>query len=68
MKQLQELLISSAALSVPNLHYPICVVVTDGSAYVIISAMYQVIGNKIKYLGFIARILSPSEQKWGSSK
>ena len=67
MKQLQELLVSSAVLSVPNLHYPICVV-TDSSAYAIGAAMYQVIGNKIKYLGFIARSLSPSEQRWGSSK
>jgi hypothetical protein len=67
MKQLQELLVSSAVLSVPNLHYPICVV-TDSSAYAIGAAMYQVINNKIKYLGFIARSLGPSEQRWGSSK
>jgi hypothetical protein len=67
MKQLQELLVSSAVLSVPNLQYPICVV-TDSSAYAIGAAMYQVINNKIKYLGFIARSLGPSEQRWGSSK
>ena len=29
--------------------------------------MYQAIGNKIEYLGFIARSLSPSERRWGSS-
>ncbi|KAK4513690.1 bck1-like resistance to osmotic shock [Mucor velutinosus] len=67
MKQLQELLVSSAVLSVPNLNYPICVV-TDSSAYAIGAAMYQVINNKVKYLGFIARSLGPSEQRWGSSK
>ena len=30
--------------------------------------MHQAVGNKIKYLGFIARNLSPSEQGWESSK
>jgi hypothetical protein len=30
--------------------------------------MYQAVGNKIKYLDFIARSLSPSEQRWKSSK
>jgi hypothetical protein len=30
--------------------------------------MYQIIGNKIKYLGFIACSLSLSEQRQGSSK
>ena len=49
----------------PNLPYPICVVVTDSSVYAVGAAMYQVIGNKIKYLGFIARGLSPSGQRWG---
>ena len=64
---MQELLVSSAVLSVPNLHYTICVV-TDSSACAIGVAMYQVVANKIKYTGFITRSLSPSEQKWGSSK
>ena len=68
MKQLQELLISSAVLlSVSNIDYSIWVV-TDSSAYAIGDAMYQAIGNKIKHLVFIARNLSPSKQRWRSSK
>ena len=54
MKRLQELLVSSAVLSVE------CASIRD--------AMYQIIGNKIKYFGFIAYSLSLSEQRRGSSK
>ena len=67
MKNIQQLLVSSPVLSAPNLSYPFCLV-TDASAYGIGACLYQVINKRIFYNGFIARKLSPSEQRYGSSK
>ncbi|KAG1121700.1 hypothetical protein G6F42_012177 [Rhizopus arrhizus] len=67
MKNIQQLLVSSPVLSAPNLAYPFCLV-TDASAYGIGACLYQVINKRIFYNGFIARKLSPSEQRYGSSK
>jgi len=67
MIKLQQLLVSAPILSTPNLKYDMCLV-TDSSAFGIGAALYQVINNRVYYLGFIARRLAPSETRWGSSK
>lgn len=67
MKKLQEALANAPVLSYPDFHHRFKVV-TDSSAYGIGAALYQVINEKIKYIGFIARTLSPSEKKWGSTR
>ena len=67
LKKLQFALANAPVLSVPNLKYEFCVV-TDASAFGISACLYQVIKNKIYYMGFAARSLTPSERKWGSSK
>jgi hypothetical protein len=41
---------------------------TDSSVFGIGAALYQVIHNKIYYIGFVARRLAPSETRWGLSK
>ncbi|KAK4517143.1 glutamate--cysteine ligase [Mucor velutinosus] len=67
MTNIQQLLVSSPIISAPNLAYPFCLV-TDASAYGIGACLYQVIKKRIYYNGFIARKLSASEQRYGSSK
>ncbi|CEP18551.1 hypothetical protein [Parasitella parasitica] len=67
MTNIQQLLASSPVLSAPNLAHPFCLV-TDSSAYGIGACLYQVINNRIYYNSFIARKLSPSERRYGSSK
>ena len=67
MTNIQHLLVSSPVISAPNLAYPFCLV-TDASAYGIGACLYQVINNRIYYNSFIARKLSASEQRYGSSK
>jgi transposase InsO family protein len=67
MTNIQHLLVSSPVISAPNLAYPFCLV-TDASAYGIGACLYQVINKRIFYNGFIARKLSASEQRYGSSK
>jgi transposase InsO family protein len=67
MTNIQHLLVSSPVISAPNLAHPFCLV-TDASAYGIGACLYQVINNRIYYNGFIARKLSASEQRYGSSK
>ncbi|KAG2189718.1 hypothetical protein INT46_002651, partial [Mucor plumbeus] len=67
MTKLQQLLVNAPVLSTPNLKYDMCLA-TDSSAFGIGAALYQVIHNKIYYIGFVARRLAPSETRWGSSK
>ncbi|CEP06962.1 hypothetical protein, partial, partial [Parasitella parasitica] len=67
MHQLQQLLVNAPVLSTPNLKYDMCLA-TDSSAFGIGAALYQVIHNKVYYIGFVARRLAPSETRWGSSK
>ncbi|KAK4513830.1 U3 snoRNP protein [Mucor velutinosus] len=67
MTNIQQLLVSSRIIPAPNLAYPFCLV-TNASAYGIGTCLYQVIKKRIYYNGFIARKLSASEQRYGSSK
>ncbi|KAG1121633.1 hypothetical protein G6F42_012242 [Rhizopus arrhizus] len=67
MTNIQQLLVSSPIISAPNLAHPFCLV-TDSSAYGIGACLYQVINKRIYYNGFIARKLSASEQRYGSTK
>lgn len=67
MIKLQHLLVNAPVLSTPNLKYNMCLA-TDSSAFGIGAALYQVIHNKVYYIGFVARRLAPSETRWGSSK
>lgn len=67
LRNLQMALVNAPVISVPNTKYPYCVV-TDSSAFGIAGVLYQVINNNIKYLGFMARSLSPSERNYGSSQ
>jgi hypothetical protein len=67
MTKIQQLLVSSPVISAPNLHYAFCLV-TDSSAYGIGACLYQVINKQIFYNGFVARKISPSERRYGSTK
>ncbi|KAK4513869.1 uncharacterized protein ATC70_005875 [Mucor velutinosus] len=67
MTNIQQLPVRSPIIPAPNLAYPFCLV-TNASSYGIGACLYQVIKKRIYYNGFIARKLSASEQRYGSSK
>ena len=67
MNKLKEALVNAPILSVPNLKYPFYLV-TDACDYGIGGCLYQVIHNEVKYIGFVARTLTPTERRYGSSR
>jgi hypothetical protein len=67
MNQLKEALVNAPVINVPNLKYPFHVV-TDASDYGIGGCLYQVIKDEIKYIGFVARTLTPTERRYGSTR
>ncbi|CEP16226.1 hypothetical protein [Parasitella parasitica] len=67
MTNIQQLLASSPVLLAPDLAHPFCLV-TNSSACGIGVCVYQVINNRIYDIGFIARKLSPTDRRYGSSE
>lgn len=67
MRKLQLALVSAPVLHAPNLNHPFHLV-TDSSAVGIGCCLYQIIHNRIYYIGFLARSLTPCEQRWGIFK
>ncbi|EIE88590.1 hypothetical protein RO3G_13301 [Rhizopus delemar RA 99-880] len=67
IRKLKEALVNAPVISVPNLKYSFHLV-TDACDYGISGCLYQVINNEIKYIGFVARTLSPTERRYGSTR
>ncbi|CEP10625.1 hypothetical protein, partial, partial [Parasitella parasitica] len=67
MTKIQQLLVNAPVLSTPDMRYDMCLV-TDSSAFGIGACLYQVKKKRVHYLGFIARKLTSSEMRWGSTK
>ena len=67
MNKLKEALVNAPILSVPNLKYPFYLV-TDACDYDIGGCLYQVIHSAGKYIVFVARTLTPTERRYGSSR
>lgn len=67
VRKLKFALTQAPVLDIPNLNHPKRLV-TDSSGFGVAACLFQVINGEIKYLGFVARSLSKTEQNWGSTK
>ncbi|EIE82418.1 hypothetical protein RO3G_07123 [Rhizopus delemar RA 99-880] len=67
IRKLKEALVNAPVISVPSLKYSFHLV-TDAYDYGISGCLYQVINNEIKYIVFVARTLSPTERRYGSTR